>query len=107
MADIIERLVVYPEQMLRNLELTGGAIYSQPAMLALIDAGMDRTAAYRLVQRHAHASWEGGPSLREALEQDPEAARLLGRDRIAELFDPARQLRAVDAVFARLGLPVS
>ncbi|MFM9108233.1 MAG: adenylosuccinate lyase, partial [Chloroflexota bacterium] len=106
MADIIERLVVYPDRMRRNLELTGGAIYSQPVMLALVDAGMDRTDAYRLVQRHAHASHEGGPSLREALEADPAVTSLLGRERIASLFDPAPQLRAVDAVFARLGLPV-
>ncbi len=107
MTDIIERLVVYPDQMLKNLEITGGAIFSQPVMLALVDAGMDRTAAYKLVQRYAHASWEGGPSLRAALENDPEVTARIGRDRIAELFDPAPQLRAVDAVFARLGLPVA
>ena len=47
--------------MRANLELTAGAIFSQPVLLALIDAGMDRQEAYRLVQRHALASWTGGP----------------------------------------------
>ncbi|MGI9254005.1 MAG: adenylosuccinate lyase [Thermomicrobiales bacterium] len=106
MADIIGRLVVYPEQMLKNLELTGGAIFSQPVMLALVDSGMDRTSAYKLVQRYAHASWEGGPGLREALEHDAEVVARLGAERIGQLFDPAPQLRAVDAVFTRLGLPI-
>jgi adenylosuccinate lyase len=107
MTDIIGRLVVYPGQMRANMEITGGAIYSQPVMLALVDAGMDRTAAYKLVQKYAHASWAGGPSLREALLADADVSRMLGENRIDSLFDPAPQLRAVDEVFRRLGLPLA
>ncbi len=102
--DLIERLVVYPERMRRNLELTGGAIYSQPVLLALVDAGMDRQAAYKLVQRHALAAWDEGRSLRDALLADDEVRERLGPERIDRLFDPTAQLTHVDAVFQRLGL---
>ena len=104
MTDILGRLVVYPEQMRRNVELTGGAIYSQPVMLALVDAGMDRYEAYRLVQRHAMDAWNTGSSFREALLGEPAVVSAIGADRLGQLFDPQRQLQEVDAVFRRLGL---
>ncbi|MCC6313374.1 MAG: adenylosuccinate lyase [Thermomicrobiales bacterium] len=102
--DIMDRLVVYPERMLANVNLTGGLIYSQPVMLALIDAGMDRQAAYRLVQRHAHESWEAGTSFQAALAADPAVVAALPPRKLAELFDPTPQLAHIDAIFARLGL---
>jgi adenylosuccinate lyase len=104
MADIVERLVVYPDRMRRNLDLTRGVIYSQPVMLALVDAGMDRQEAYRLVQRHAHDVLAGGPSLRDSLLNDPAVTRVLSAEQLATLFDPRRQLTMVDAVFRRLGV---
>jgi adenylosuccinate lyase len=103
-ASLVERLVVYPERMRTNIELTAGAIYSQPVLLALVDAGMDRQQAYRLVQQHATAAWNGGPHLRQALANDPVVTALLSRADLDKLFDPTRQLTHVDAVFARLGL---
>lgn len=104
MADILDRLVVYPERMRSNLELTGGLIYSQPVLLALVEAGMDRRAAYRLVQRLAATSWDGGQSFREAAVTDPVVAALVSPQRLDALFDPAGQLEHADATFARLGL---
>ena len=102
--DILERLVVYPDRMRANLESGGGVVYSQPVMLALVDAGMDRQEAYRLVQKYAYAAWDGGTPLRAALESDPVASALLGAATLDRLFDPTTQLQHVDAVFDRLGL---
>ncbi len=102
--DILDRLVVYPERMRKNLDLTKGLIYSQPVLLALVDAGMDRQDAYRLVQIHAHAALAGGPSLCEALAADSQVTTRISVDQLAQLFDPTAQLSHVDKVFARLGL---
>ena len=104
MTDILARLAVYPERMQRNLDSMRGLIYSQPAMLALVDAGMDRQAAYKLVQRHAHAALDGGPALFEALQSDPEVSARIDAKALRDLFDPRRQLAEVDEVFHRLGL---
>jgi adenylosuccinate lyase len=104
MAEILDRLVVYPERMLRNLDLTRGVIYSQPVLLALVDAGMDRHEAYRMVQRHAHRALDGGVSLYEALAGDPEVTKLVPTMELERLFDPRRQLGHVDTVYRRLGL---
>lgn len=106
-ADLVEDLVVYPSRMLENLELTGGLVFSQRVLLGLVDAGMDRQEAYKLVQRHALLAWDGGPPFRQALEADAEVSRRLGPEALDDLFDPMRQLEEVDAIFARLGLDVS
>jgi adenylosuccinate lyase len=104
MADILERLVVHADRMLENLRLTGGLIYSQPVLLALVDAGMDRQAAYKLVQGHAHQSLSGGPGFQDGLDADPAIAEWLDPEELSSLFDPMRQLQHVNAIFARLGL---
>jgi adenylosuccinate lyase len=90
--------------MRQNLDLTGGLIFSQQVLLALVDAGMDRHDAYRLVQRHALAAWDGGQPFEEALADDPVVGAKLPGDALRRLFDPSPQLRHVDAVFRRLGL---
>ena len=104
MIDILDRLAVYPGRMQHNLDSMRGLVFSQPALLALVDAGMDRHAAYKVVQRHAHAALNGGPALLEALEADPEVSELVSGDTLRGLFDPRRQLTEVDEVFRRLGL---
>src|SRR5215207_8214861 len=104
MTDILDRLVVHADRMQENLELTKGLIYSQSVMLALVDAGMDRQQAYKLVQGHAQQSLAGGPMFETALANDPAVATWLSQDDLSSLFDPVRQLQNVDAVFARLGL---
>ena len=103
-ADLIERLVVYPDRMRSNLDLTGGLIFSQQVLLALVDAGMDRQAAYKLVQGHAMRAWEGRAPFRETLSADPAVAELLEPAALDALFDPAAQLVHADTTFVRLGL---
>lgn len=104
MTEIMDGLVIKPERMRSNLDLTGGLIYSQRVLLALVDAGMDRQDAYRLVQRHAHGAAEHGPTFRQALEADPVVTDLLDAHLLADLFDPMAQLGQIDATFDRLGL---
>jgi adenylosuccinate lyase len=104
MTEIMARLVVHADRMLENLHLTKGLIYSQPVLLALVDAGMDRQQAYKVVQRHAQRAIAGGPPLQSALQSDPAIAAWIGQDELATLFDPARQLGHVSEIFARLGL---
>jgi adenylosuccinate lyase len=104
--NIYDGLVVYPERMLTNLNAGGGVIYSQRVMLALVDAGMDRQAAYKLVQGLALASWDDGKPFRAAVEADSRIADLLPAQLIQELFDPLEQLKHVDAAFERVGLAV-
>ncbi len=103
-ADIIDRMVVYPDRMQTNLDATKGLIYSQPVLLALVDAGMDRQEAYRVVQHHARQALDGGPTLEESLARDPEVAERVSPDRLALLFDPRRQLQHVESILARVGL---
>ena len=104
LAEIIDGLVVYPERMLANLNSSGGVVFSQRLMLALVDAGLDRQAAYKVVQLHAHASWDGGRPFREAIEQDEVVSSRLTSAQLDSLFDPAEQLIHVDTLFARAGL---
>lgn len=103
-SDVLDRLAIYPERMRANLEMTRGLIYSQPVLLALVEAGMDRQDAYKVVQEHAQCALRGGPDFRQALADDERLARLFDRDDLDRLFDPVAQLRSVNEIFARLGL---
>jgi adenylosuccinate lyase len=100
-AAMIDRLLVYPARMLRNLELTHGLVFSGQLLLELAAAGMSREDAYRLVQRHAMDAWTNDRNFRRQVEADPEIAALLNADRLAAVFDYKRQLRNVDAIFER------
>ena len=104
MIDILDRLAVYPERMQRNLDSMRGLVYSQPALLALVDAGMDRHEAYKVVQRHAHDALNGGPALLDALKSDPMVTERVDALALQKLFDPRRQLTEIDEIFRRLGL---
>ncbi|CAN5799187.1 MAG: adenylosuccinate lyase [Thermomicrobiales bacterium] len=101
--ELIDELVVYPARMVANLESTGGLIYSQRVLLALVDAGLDRQDAYRLIQRHAHAAWDEGQTFQDVIAADPIVQERLAPDRLDELFDPWRQLEHLDETFIRLG----
>ena len=101
--ELIDKLVVYPARMVANLESTGGLIYSQRVLLALVDAGLDRQDAYRLIQRHAHAAWDEGQTFQVVIAADPIVQERLAPDRLDELFDPWRQLEHLDETFIRLG----
>jgi adenylosuccinate lyase len=90
--------------MLANLESSGGLIYSQRVLLALVESGMDRQAAYKLVQRNAHAALAEGTPFKDRVSSLPEFTDRLSAEQIDRLFDPMEQLHAVDAIFARLGI---
>jgi adenylosuccinate lyase len=100
--DLIDRLLVYPERMKKNLESTGGLIFSGQLLLDLAEAGMLREDAYRLVQSHAMRAWKEDRVFRDEVSCDPEITKLLNAERLAKTFDYACQLGNVDAIFARV-----
>ncbi len=102
--DLLQNLVVHPEKMKDNLELTHGLIYSQAVLLALVDRGLSREEAYQLVQRHALRSWEEKRPLLQLLQSDPAITQHLSSETLATLFNPNRALRYVDTIFERCGL---
>jgi len=106
MTEIVEGWVVYPERMRQNLDATAGAIFSQQAMLRLVEAGLDRQDAYRIVQRLARQAWETGTHLRELLLADQRVRAHLSPEQIDAIFDLEPHLRYVDETFRRVGLPV-
>jgi adenylosuccinate lyase len=102
---IMEGLDVYPERMRRNLERSGGLVYSGRVLLALVEKGMSRQEAYELVQRYAKQVWQDDAGdFRALLAADPQVRALLDEAELARLFDPGYHLRAIDTAFERLGL---
>jgi adenylosuccinate lyase len=99
---LIARLLVYPERMLRNLESTGGLIFSGQLLLDLAESGMSREDAYRLVQGHAMNSWKNELVFRDEIAKVPEITSRLSPKKLARAFDYTRQLANVDAIFARV-----
>jgi adenylosuccinate lyase len=97
---LADGLVVDAGRMGVNLDAAGGLVHSQAVLLALVETGMARDDAYRIVQRHAAAARQGGPGFEEALAADPEVC--LDPGRLAGCFDPERSLRHADVVFERL-----
>jgi len=100
--DLIDRLLVYPERMKKNLESTGGLIFSGQLLLDLAEAGMLREEAYRLVQSHAMRAWKEDLNFREEVAKDAAITKLLSAEKLANTFDYARQLGNVDAIFKRV-----
>ena len=99
---LVDKLVVYPRRMRRNLELTRGLVFSGQLLLDLAAAGMLREQAYRVVQSHAMRAWEEEGDFRGAIEADPEIGAVLSPQQIAEAFSLERQLRNVDKIFERV-----
>jgi adenylosuccinate lyase len=102
LADVIDKLIVYPENMKRNLNQLNGLIYSGEVLLALTGKGISREDAYRLVQKNAMPVWEGKGDFRALLESDPEVSKLITKAEIEKCFDPAPQLAHVDEIFKRV-----
>jgi len=100
--DLIDRLLVYPERMRKNLESTGGLIFSGQLLLDLAEAGMMREDAYRLVQSHAMRSWKEDLVFRDEVAKDAAITGLLSPEKLAKTFDYMRQLGNVDAIFRRV-----
>jgi adenylosuccinate lyase len=101
---LIDKLLVYPERMQRNLDLMGGLVHSQRVLLALTQAGASREDSYRLVQRNAMKVWESGGtlSLMELLKADSEVTALLSPEEIEASFDLGYHLKHVDTIFERV-----
>jgi adenylosuccinate lyase len=101
-ATLVERLVVYPERMRQNLELTHGLIYSGELLLELVSKGVSREDAYRWVQRNAMRVWDEGGAFKDKVLSDQDITRLCSRKEIDSVFDTARLVQNVDRIFERV-----
>ena len=104
LTDVIDRLIVYPDNMLANLNRTHGLIFSQSVLLALTRAGMKREDAYRAVQAAAMEVWQSGKDFKHLLQERPEIKAALKDGELDELFDLQKSIRNVDYIFRRVGL---
>ncbi len=103
LAGVVDKLLIYPETMQRNLDRLGGLIHSQRVMLALTQKGATREDAYALVQRNAMKVWRGeAPDFKALLKADPDVRTHLGEAEIEALFDLAHHLKHVDTIFKRV-----
>ncbi|CAL28387.1 adenylosuccinate lyase [Staphylococcus carnosus] len=102
--NIIDRLTVFEDNMMENINKTFGLIYSQRVLLTLINKGMVREQAYDLVQPKAMESWETKTPFRELLEQDSQITDVLSKEDLDKAFDPKHHLNQVDTIFERAGL---
>jgi len=102
MKGIIDGLVVYPENMVRNMNLTRGLWHSQNVLLALVDAGVQRDEAYAWVQRNALKVWDSDADFRDLLTGDREIVSVLGKEAIENLFDLSHHLAHVNTIFERV-----
>lgn len=101
MIDIVDRLLVYPETMIKNLNKTGGLIFSQNLLIALVTKGAMREDAYKWVQRNAMAGWMEGADFRTRVDADEDIARYLTPEEVATCFDPQQMLNYVDLIYSR------
>ncbi|MFH1169728.1 MAG: adenylosuccinate lyase [Chloroflexota bacterium] len=101
---VIKGLKVFPRRMEKNLKITRGLVFSQRVMLALIDKGLSRQKAYKLVQQNAMKSWQGNKDFLKLLKADPDISACMSQTELEALFDYHYYLRYVDDIFDRLGL---
>ena len=99
---VIDKLLIYPERMQKNLDRMGGLVHSQRVLLALTQAGLSRDDSYRLVQRNAMKVWETGADFKTELLADREVTAALSPAEIEDKFDLAYHTRHVDTIFARV-----
>jgi adenylosuccinate lyase len=102
LAAVVDRLVVYPEAMQRNLDRLGGLVHSQRVLLALVQAGTAREEAYAVVQRNAMKVWEEGADFLTELLADPQVRAALPEEQLREQFDLSYHTRHVDTIFERV-----
>jgi adenylosuccinate lyase len=102
LASVVERLVIYPENMLKNLDRLGGLVHSQRVLLALTQKGVSREAAYAAVQGAAMKVWRGEGAFVDLLKADPAVRPHLTDAELAELFDLGYHFKHVDTVFQRV-----
>ena len=104
MTSLVENLIVYPEKMRENLDLTGGLIFSQEVLLALVKKGVTREDAYAMVQRNAMHAWELKKDFRILLKADDQIANLLNTEEIDALFNLNKIMKNINKIYKRLGL---
>jgi adenylosuccinate lyase len=104
LADVVDKLLVYPQRMKANLESSKGLIYSQAVLLALTKKGMTREKVYALVQRNAMKTRAGAKAFRDFLLLDADVMRLLTQREVDALFDPDVHFREVDNIFEKVGI---
>ena len=102
LAGVIEKLVVYPERMMANLDGMGGLVHSQRILLALTQAGVSREDAYRIVQANAMDTWRNGGQLLDRLLEDKQVVEALGEEALRGYFDLGYHFKHVDTIFARV-----
>ena len=102
--DVVENMLVYPDRMRQNLEMTGGLVFSQKVLLALVDSGMKREDAYATVQELAMKGWGGEGTFRDLVAGDPRVLCHLSGEQVESCFDPSHDTRYTDLIFQRLGL---
>src|SRR5215212_3743974 len=102
MTALVDTMLVYPARMLRNLDSTGGLVFSGQLLLDLVEAGVMREDAYRIVQRDAMRAWKEELNFRELVLNDEEITGKVSRDVVEHAFDIKRQLRNVDKIFRRV-----
>jgi len=107
LAGMMEKLVIYPDQMIANMESLGGVVHSGEVLLVLARAGISREDAYRIVQRNAMETWTklgkpGFRTFRENLEADPEVSGRVSAEVLDRAFDPAQHLKQIDRIYSRV-----
>jgi adenylosuccinate lyase len=102
LTQVIDKLIVYPANMKKNLDRLGGLIHSQRVLLALTQKGMSREEAYALVQRNAMRAWRGEGDFLELLKRDAGVRKVLSDAELAELFDLGYHLKNIDVIFKRV-----
>ena len=102
MTGVVEKLVVYPERMQKNLDATHGLVHSQRVLLALTQAGLAREDSYRLVQKNAMRAWNGEGNLLDLLKADPDISKALPATKLEAMFDLGYHLKQVDTIFKRV-----
>ena len=102
MTKMMEHLIVYPKNMMRNLEKTEGLIFSQSVLLALVEKGISREEAYSLVQKNAMQSWTKGKDFLALLKKDKKVSSLLTKKEIEKIFNLKAQFKNVDIIFKRI-----
>src|SRR5271165_6548045 len=101
-ANLVDTMFIYPERMKQNLESTGGLVFSGQLLLDLVEHGVSREDAYRMVQSHAMRAWKGGLNFRDLVLKDKEITNRVPHRQIERAFDLKRQLRNIDKIFARV-----
>ena len=101
---LVDKLLVYPDRMMKNIELTGGLFFSQRILVSLVAKGAIREEAYRWVQRNAMACWQEGKDFKAGCQNDPDIQKFMTADEVTECFDLDYLFRHVDVIYSRFGL---